>query len=119
MKRSHLIFALAILTSLLVVPQAFSQTAISTCQTTIDNLSAATTSTAFTNAKDQTGLLGKLSDAKVKLDQAKFADAVQKLNDYIFKLNQLIPAGKVDGAAGASLIAGANDAITCIQSIGR
>lgn len=54
--------------------------------------------------KDRATLLAKLNEASLKVDQAKFCDAIAKLNDFKVKINQLIAAGKInqDPAAGTT-----------------
>ena len=69
--------------------------------------------------KDRSGLLGKLNDASLKMDQAKFCDAVGKLNDFKTKINQLIASGKInqDPAAGTTGQDLLNDADGIIKSL--
>lgn len=69
--------------------------------------------------KDRAGLLGKLNEASLKVDQAKFCDAVAKLNDFKAKVNQLIAAGKInqDPAAGTTGQDLLNDADAIIKSL--
>ena len=103
----------------LIASTAFATT-ISECQTDIANLRAETHSATFTGAnaaKDEAGLLGKLDAAATSLDKGKFCDAIQKLNDFKTRVNQLIAAGKIDAATGQQLLADADDAIACIRSV--
>ena len=91
------------------------------CQAQIDALIALTKSAPITSKdpeKDRAGLVKILSDAGALLGLGKNADAVKKLTDYIVKVEQLKAAGKLDAASADQLIAGANDAILCINMIG-
>ena len=96
----------------------------SDCQAKIDALIIRTQDKTLTpitgkNAeKDRAGLVGKLDEASSALSVGKNADAVQKLGDLVAKVEQLKAAGKLDAASAELLIAGANDAITCINAIG-
>jgi len=69
--------------------------------------------------KDRPGLLGKLNEATLKVDQAKFCDAIVKLNDFKAKVNQLIAAGKInqDPAAGTTGQELLNDADATIAAL--
>lgn len=69
--------------------------------------------------KDRAGLLVKLNEATLKVDQAKFCDAVVKLNDFKVKVNQLIAAGRINqdpavGTTGQELL---NDADAIIAAL--
>jgi hypothetical protein len=91
------------------------------CQAKIGALRSATTAVliAGKNAeKDRAGLLGKLDNASSALTAGKNSDAIQKLDDFVAKVMQLRDAGKIASADAESLIAGANDAIGCIQQLG-
>jgi hypothetical protein len=75
--------------------------------------------------KDRAGLVGKIDFASLKLDQAKFCDAIQKLNDFKATVSALAAAPKVkinqdptNGAVTAQqLLADADAAITCINQL--
>jgi len=69
--------------------------------------------------KDRAGLLEKLTDASLKVDQAKFCDAVAKVNDFRNRVNALIAAGKINqdpalGTTGQELL---NDADAIIKAL--
>ena len=64
------------------------------------------------------GLLSKLDGALIKLDQAKFYDAIQKLTDYRDKILVLATQGKMAQANADNLVAEANNSIACIANIG-
>ena len=72
--------------------------------------------------KDRAGLVGKLNEASLKVDQAKFCDAVVKLNDFKVKVNALIVAGKINqdpalGTTGQELIADADATIASLNGL--
>lgn len=103
---------------------------VSGCQQLIANLKTETQGVTITgrNAdKDRAGLVGKLTNASFALDQGKFCDAIQKLNDFKVKINQLIAAGNINqnptdanGATlttGTQLLADADAAINCINQL--
>lgn len=69
--------------------------------------------------KDRSGLLGKLNEASLKVDQAKFCDAVAKINDYKARVSSLIATGKINqdpalGTTGQELL---NDADAIIKAL--
>src|SRR5215216_2946729 len=72
-------------------------TTVTEVQQMIANLKTKTTNVIITGKsaenKDRPGLLVKLDEASLKVDQAKFCDAVEKLNDYKARVNALIVAG--------------------------
>lgn len=95
------------------------------CQADLTALRASTQAVQYlsTNnaAKDLAGLLAKLDAASLKLSQGKYADAVQKLNDYASQVMILAAAGKLGDAADGSvtiqmLLDGADTAIACITA---
>lgn len=121
-----ILFALAVTLSAVVA----NANTISECQTLIANLKAETLSVQITGKsadKDRAGLVGKLDNASFALDQAKFCDSIQKLNDFKQKVNQLIAAGRInqnptDAAGnpqvtGTQLLADADAAINCINGL--
>lgn len=97
----------------------------SECQALIAELRAQTEAVAITgrNAeKNRAGLLGKLDNASAALNTGKLCDAIQKLNDFRNKVNQLIASGSINtdstaGVTGQDLVDGATDAINCIQAL--
>ena len=103
----------------LAVPGLASASTIEDCQTQIATLRADTAAvTTFANAKDQTGMLGKLDSASAALAAGKDADAIRKLTDFRAKAQVLGPAGKLGADDAARLDAGAAAAISCIETIG-
>lgn len=72
--------------------------------------------------KDLNGLIGKLDEASLKVDQGKFCDAVAKLNDFKVRVNDLIAAGKINqdsslGTTGQELLADADLTITALNEL--
>jgi len=93
---------------------------ISECQALITALRVNTEAASIEgkNAeKDFAGLVGKLNEAALKLDQAKFCDAIIKLNDYKARVQQLASAGRLTFEAADQLTGGADKAITCIVNL--
>ena len=101
-------------------------TTISEVQAMIANLKAKTTSVVITGkaaeTKDRPGLLDKLNEASLKVDQAKFCDAIVKLNDFKARVNALIVAGKINqdpalGTTGQELLADADATIAALNEL--
>ena len=101
-------------------------TTISEVQAMIANLKAKTTSVVITGkaaeTKDRPGLLDKLNEAGLKVDQAKFCDAIVKLNDFKARVNALIVAGKINqdpalGTTGQELLADADATIAALNEL--
>src|SRR5215207_6112225 len=89
------------------------------CQAEIQALRDATVAVeSFTNPeKDRAGLVGKLDSASDKLAQGKFEGAIQALTQFRDKVADLQAQGKIDLDDADALIAGADDAIACVQSL--
>jgi hypothetical protein len=107
---------------LLVVGMAAAAAAqsITECQALITALRVRTETVVISgkNAdKDRAGLVGKLNEASDKLDHGKFCDAIQKLNDFKARVQQLVDAAKVTVEDGAQLTNDADAAIRCIQNV--
>ena len=68
--------------------------------------------------KDEAGLLLKVDNANAKLVEGKYADAGQKLTDFRSSVIALDAGGKVDPVEASELIAGANEAIVCVEGLG-
>jgi hypothetical protein len=100
-------------------------TTVTEIQAMIASLRTKTEGVAITGKaadKDRASLLGKLNEASLKVDQAKFCDAIQKLNDFKVKVNQLIAAGKINqdpalGTTGQELLADADATIAAINEL--
>ena len=112
-----LVLVIAALSLLTLVAPARAQTAAE-CQPRISVLREATVSATFTGqnaAKDQAGLIAKLDSATSKLEQGKISDAVQALTQFRDKVVTLQAQGKIDAGDANTLIAGADDAIACLE----
>lgn len=102
------------------LPDTAAQESVDGCQAKISILRTATERTTFSGqnaAKDQAGLVGKLESASTKLAQGKFGDAIQTLTQFRDKVATLQSQGKIALSDANALIAGANDAIACIQAL--
>lgn len=111
-------FALA----LFVAAPLAQATTVDEVQAMITSLKTKTTSVLITGKsaeKDRAGLLAKLDEASLKVNQAKFCDAIAKLNDFKVRVNALITAGKInqDPAAGTTGTELINDADATIAAI--
>jgi hypothetical protein len=117
--------AVTLALSLAFIPRTASASTISECQALIAALRSETESVIIVgkNAeKNRLGLLSKLDNASVSLDRVKLCDAIRKLTDFRVKVNQLIASGSINtdpaaGVTGQDLVDGANEAITCVQSL--
>lgn len=98
-------------------------TTVTEVQAMLASLKAKTETVTLTGkaaeTKDRPGLLEKLNEATLKVDQAKFCDAVAKLNDFKTRVNALIAAGKINqdpalGTTGQELL---NDADAIIGAL--
>lgn len=97
-------------------------TTVSEVQAMIASLKTKTETVIITGKsadKDRSGLLGKLNEASLKVDQAKFCDAAAKVNDFKVKVNALIAAGRINqdpalGTTGQELL---NDADAIIKAL--
>jgi len=69
--------------------------------------------------KERLSLLAKLNEASLKVDQAKFCDAIQKLNDFKASVNHLISVGRInqDSAAGTTAQQLLNEADAAIAGL--
>jgi hypothetical protein len=88
------------------------------CQAEIAELRDATAAArTFKSEKDRTGLLGKLDSASIKLTQDKTQDALTNLTSFRDKVSTLAAQGKLGQAEADALIAGANEAIACVEGL--
>ena len=102
-----------------ITSPAYAQT-VDECQTKINDLKTATQNATFIgqNAeKDRAGLVGKLDSASAKLDQDKVQDALINLQSFRNKVEALDQQGKIAHADAVNLIAGADEAIACVQGL--
>ena len=120
MKQSILIaLALGAAAPIATVPAGAAMAQSSDCQMQIVNLRSASQTVAISgkNAdKDRAGLVGKLDSAAAELSNGKNADAVRKLSDFRFKVEQLVAAGRISSADAGSLTEQADSAISCISA---
>jgi len=100
-------------------------TTITEVQAMLTSLKAKTTTVTITGKsaeKDRTGLLDKLNEASLKVDQAKFCDAIAKLNDFKARVDALITAGRINqdpalGTTGTELLADADATIAALNEL--
>ena len=114
--------------SLLLIPSAAQATTVDECQAAISALKDQATNIVITGKdaekieKDRAGLLGKLDQASLKLDQAKFCDVLQKVGDFQSKVDQLVKAGEINadplaGTTAEDLLSAAADVMTCVRAL--
>jgi|SRR5215213_3080734 len=113
-----ILFALA----MFVAAPLAQATTITEVQAMLTSLKAKTETVAISGKqadKDRAGLLAKLNEASLKVDQAKFCDAIAKLNDYKTSVNALIVVGRInqDPAAGTTGQELLNDADAIIAAL--
>lgn len=112
---------LSVLLMLMATAPAQAET-LTDCQAEIAALKLetenATTFLGKNAVKDEAGLLLKLDNANAKLVEGKYADAGQKLTDFRSSVIALDAGGKVDPVDASELIAGANEAIVCVEGLG-
>ena len=100
-------------------------TTVTEVQAMIASLKSKVTTVTITGKaaeKDRTGLLDKLNEASLKVDQAKFCDAIAKLNNFETSVNALIAAGKINqdpalGTTGTELLADADAIIAALNEL--
>jgi hypothetical protein len=98
---------------------AHAQTVVE-CQADIAELRAQTLSTSFIGqnaAKDQAGLVGKLDSASDKLSKGKFQDELANLQSFRTRVVALEQQGKIAPGDASAVIAGADEAIACVQGL--
>jgi hypothetical protein len=121
MKRKPFAAMLVVLALFVAAPLAHATT-VTEVQAMIASLKTKTEGVVITGKsaeKDLNGLVGKLNEASLKVNQAKFCDAIVKLNDFKARVNQLIAAGRInqDPAAGTTGQDLLNDADATIRSL--
>jgi len=112
--------AVAIVALFAVTSVARAQSPFEGCQAQITELQSLTASATFTGknaAADQAGLIQRLTDAQVKINEGKPADAVVKLSQFRDKAATLAATGKLNPDQAAVLVSGADQAIACVQSL--
>ncbi len=111
--------AVAMVALFAVTSATRAQSAFEGCQAQISELESLTASATFTGknaAGDQAGLLQRLTDAQVKLNEGKPADAIVKLTQFRDKAATLAATGKLDAEQATVLVAGTDQTIACVQS---
>lgn len=101
-------------------------TTVTEVQAMLASLKTKTETVAITGksaeTKDRVGLLEKTNESILKVDQAKFCDAVAKLNDFKVRVNALIAAGKINqdpalGTTGQELLTDADAIISALNQL--
>ena len=101
-------------------------TTVTEVQAMLASLKAKTETVTITGkaaeTKDRPGLLEKLNESILKVDQAKFCDAVAKLNDFKTRVNALIAAGRINqdpalGTTGQELLSDADAIIAALNEL--
>lgn len=108
----------------LVAPLAHATT-ITEVQAMITSLKTKTETVAISGKsadKERVGLLAKLNEASLKVDQAKFCDAIAKLNDFKVSVNHLITVGRINqdpalGTTGQELLNDADATIAALNEL--
>lgn len=102
--------------------ELIAMTSVADCKADIASVEQAVGEVTFLGRqadKDRAGLLGKLQDAQVKLDDGKFADAIGKLTDFRETVIALRDAAKPKLSAddAQKLLDAVDLAIACINAI--
>ena len=113
-----ILFAIA----MLVAAPVAQATTITEVQAMIASLKTKTETVALSGKqadKERLSLLAKVNEASLKVDQAKFCDAIQKLNDFKASINQLITVGRInqDPTAGTTAQELLNDVDAAIAGL--
>jgi hypothetical protein len=113
-------FAAVLLTAAVALPAGASAQTVEDCQRQLDKLATdvqGVTITGQNAAKNRTGLIAKVDDARVKLSEGKFTQAIEKLDDFKVKIGQLQASGAISVEDATRLAGRADDAIACIESL--
>lgn len=125
MKTKSLAALLCAIAIFVAAPLAHATT-VTEVQAMLSNLKTKTTTVLIAGksaeTKDRPGLIEKLDDAVLKVDQAKFCDAVAKVTDYKNRVNALIASGKINqdpalGTTGQELVADADAIIKALNDL--
>ena len=124
MKNFKLISFSAILFFVLMVPNVHATT-VDECQGLIDIVGVTLDGAEIGGrnpGRTLAGLESKLDGASMKVSQAKFADAIGKMTDFSYKVQDMAVPNrkgetKIDAESADDLVDGANDAIGCIDSL--
>lgn len=118
-------YAVFVALALFVAVPLAHATTITELQAMIATLNTKTTNVIISGKqaeKDRAGLLEKVTEASLKVDQAKFCDAVAKINDFKNRVNALIASGKINqdpalGTTGTELLADADAIIAGLNDL--
>lgn len=125
MKTKSLAALLCAIAIFVAAPLAHATT-VTEVQAMLSNLKAKTTTVLISGksaeTKDRPGLIEKLDEAVLKVDQAKFCDAVAKVTDYKNRVNALIASGKINqdpalGTTGQELVTDADAIIKALNDL--
>jgi hypothetical protein len=125
MKRFASLSAACTIVAILFSALPATATTVSECQGDIATLLAQTDGTAFTGTNGnkasqcQSKCEANLFQASKKLDQARFADAIDQMAEYKNAVAFCSSKGFVSDVDAAALEAGADVVIACIQLIGQ
>ena len=113
-----ILFAIA----MMVAAPAAQATTITEVQAMIASLKTRTETVAISGkseTKERSSLLSKLNEASLKVDRAKFCDAIIKLNDFKASVNNLITVSRInqDPAAGTTAQELLNDVDAAIAGL--
>lgn len=119
MERTSLLMTVMIAVATLAPAVPAGATTITECQSAIAVLMTATDAATSLSPKDESGLLSKAQNASLKLNQGKFRDALQKLEDYESALAALYtaPKPKISQDDYATLNSDSETALTCVQNL--
>lgn len=118
--------AIAFVLAMFVAAPLVHATTVTEVQAMLASLKTKTETVVITGksaeTKDRPGLLEKTNDSILKVDQAKFCDAITKLNDFKVRVNALIASGKINqdptlGTTGQELLTDADAAIAAINEL--
>ena len=118
--------AIAFALAMFVAAPLVHATTVSEAQAMLASLKEKANSVVITGkaaeTKDRPGLIGKFNEVSLKIDQAKFCDAILKLNDGKTKLNALIAEGRINqdpalGVTGTELLNDANALIAALNDL--
>ena len=62
-------------------------------------------------------MIGKLDSASTKLSQGKFQDALANLQSFRARVVALDQQGKILDSDASTLVAGADEAVACVQGL--
>ena len=125
MKKKISFVAIAFALAMLVAAPVAQATTVTEVQAMIASLKTKTETVTISSKqadKERASLLAKLNEASLKVDQAKFCDSIQKLNNFKVSVNALITAGKINqdpalGTTGTELLADADATIAALNEL--